>query len=181
VPLLPVLAVLAAIALIEGRRRIEGRAPSAPIAVIGLVLLLGVGEPAWRAVRLTAAMRPDTRAAARDWLLAHACSGERVLLEGALTIAGEAVPAYVPVLPATCNATYVYSLERNQPLLAHTELVVATSFMYERFLRFPGAPIPARRFYEEFFRGHQLLAEIAPTYRSYAFHNPTIRIYRLRR
>jgi hypothetical protein len=180
VPALPFLALLAATALDRLYRRLDSGRPQRAAWMVAGLILLAAGPPAWNTLRLTAAMRTDTRAAAREWLMRHACSGERVLLEGALTVAGSALPSYVPALPPECNATYVYSLERDPALLAQADVVVATSFMYERFLRFPSAPQSARRFYADFFRIRQPVAELLPSYRSYGFHNPTIRIYRMK-
>lgn len=179
VVLLPFLALLGATAFERAHRRLASARPGRSAWIAGAILVIAAGPPAWSAVRLTAAMAADTRAAARDWLVRHACSGERVLLEGALTVAGSAMPSYVPALPPRCNATYVYSLARDPGLLAEADVVVATSFMYERFFRFPSASESARRFYEGLFGAHQPVAELLPSYRSYGFHNPTIRIYRI--
>jgi hypothetical protein len=173
VPLLPFLSLLAAVAVRAGLYAVHDRR-----IAIGLLVLV-VGFPLAASIRLTAAMRSDTRQAAAEWLRQHACGTTRIVLEGALNAGGTVVPSYVPALPRDCRATYVYSLHRERGVLAEADIAVASSFMYERFLHLLPASADARQFYERFFASHQLLAEFAPRYKSYGFHNPTIRIYRV--
>jgi len=175
VPMLPFLAILAADALNE----LRARAPSGRW-LARLLVTFAVAIPLADATRITASMNSDTRHRARDWLLQHACGADRILLEGALNVGGALVPSYAPALPGRCQATYTYSLEWEQQRIKEYDVVVVTSFMYDRFLRFDSAPAEARRFYEGFFATHEPAAEFQPTYRSYGFHQPTIRIYRLR-
>jgi hypothetical protein len=170
VPLLPFLALFAAGAW-------HRALPSMGVAVS--LLLVIVGGPLIASVRLTSAMQPDTRATAAQWLRAHACGNGRIVLEGALNSGGALVPAYVPALPDECNAVYVYSLERDRAAIEHTDFIVASSFMYERYLEFMPPSSPVRQFYETLFATHPIAAEIVPDYKSYGFHNPTIRIYRV--
>jgi hypothetical protein len=93
---------------------------------------------------------------------------------------GRLVPAYVPPLSPPCRAEYTYALERERHRLDEFDLLVASSFMYERFLRLPAAP-EVRSFYETLFARATPVAEFAPAYRSYGFHNPTIRVLRFKR
>jgi hypothetical protein len=173
VPLLPFMALLAATALQSGAARLADRRVAA-----ALLAIVAVG-PLYASARLTAAMQPDTRAAAADWLRANACGRQRIVLEGALNAGGALVPNYVPQLPAGCDATYVYSLERDRAALEDAALAVASSFTYERYLHLLSPEAPPRRFYESLFASHELVAEFVPAYESYGFHNPTIRVYAL--
>lgn len=174
VPLLPFLAILAATAWRAGTQLSRERR-----AAIGLLAIVVAG-PLLSSVRLTSAMQPDTRQAAAAWLREHACGSARIVLEGALNSGGVLVPAYVPALPSACAATYIYSLERDRDQLENADIAVASSFMYERFLRLLPASAETRQFYERFFASHRLMAEFVPRYGSYGFHNPTIRIYALK-
>lgn len=180
VPLLPFLAVLTALLAVQARsfaaRRL-GR--SGDLTVFGIALLI-VAEPGLESVRLVRAMQDDTRAAARQWLLDHACGNKRILLEGGLNAGGVIVPSYVPQLPPRCEATYTYSLAREAGHLGRYDLLVASSFMYERFFRHAGAPAEVREFYRQVFETHERVTEFVPRGRSYGFHNPIIRIYRAR-
>jgi len=177
VPLLPFLSILCAQMLLVLEERMTVRWPRAAHAALGLVLAATIGFPLADTVALDRAMAADTREAARDWLVAHACGNGRILLEGALSVHDDTVPSYVARLPDTCAATYTYSLVRNRAELENYDFLVATSFMYDRFLELAAAPPDMRHFYEEFFASHQPVAEFTPAYRSYGFHNPTIRIY----
>jgi 4-amino-4-deoxy-L-arabinose transferase-like glycosyltransferase len=181
VPLVPFLALLAADAVLALRRRL-GERLGRRTAIAGTALCslaIGIG-PAIYTARLDAAMATDTRAAARAWLMAHTTARERVLLEGALNARGKLVPSYVPALPADRAATYCYSLGQFADRLADYDLVVASSFMYDRYLHLGAEPRDRRQFYETLFGRHELAAEFHPAVRSYGFHNPTIRIYRVR-
>jgi hypothetical protein len=173
VPLLPFVALLAGIALQNAAARLGDLRVAA-----GLLAVVASG-PLYSSARMTAAMQPDTRAAAADWLLTNACGRQRIVLEGALNADGELVPNYVAQLPAGCDATYVYSLERDRAALEHADLAVATSFTYERYLNLLPPAAAARQFYESFFASHPVVAEFRPSGRGYGFHNPTIRVYAL--
>lgn len=171
VPLLPFLALLAA----TGLQAAAGAARDRRLAV--LLLALVMCGPLVSSLRLISAMQPDTRQAAAEWLRTHACGRSRIVLEGALNAGGALVPFYVPALPSDCGATYVYSLERDRSALENADLAVASSFMYERALELLAPSSDVRQFYERFFASHRLVAEFDPSYKSYGFHNPTIRIY----
>ena len=178
VPLLPFLALLAGLTLDEIRLRLSTWSARTATALMAACALAAVAQPLIATVRLTAGMTPDTRAAARDWLTQHACEQGDILIEGAFNLGGTIVPSYAPVLPERCHAAYAYSLERDSDRLDDFDFIVASSFAYERFLLFSAAPAKAQQFYRDFFATHQPVAEFTPSYRSYGFHNPTIRIYR---
>ncbi len=178
VPLLPFLAIFSAQMLRAlGEWLATSWRRAAPVAV-ALAVMITIGVPLADAVALDRAMGADTRQAARAWLLAHACGNGRIVLEGALNVHGTMVPSYVPPLPPECQATYTYSLFRRQEEFADVDFIVATSFMYDRFLDLPAAPPDVRRFYEDFFATRAPVAEFTPAYRSYGFNNPTIRVFR---
>jgi 4-amino-4-deoxy-L-arabinose transferase-like glycosyltransferase len=157
------------------RLRMRSRA-AGWVAVV--VAAAAIASPLVDSVRLDQSMSADTRESARRWLIENACDGRRILLEGALSVRGQAVPAYVPELPEKCAATYVYSLARTSVPIDHYDFLVASSFMYQRFFRFASAPEDIREFYRRLFDANRPVVEFIPTYRSYGFHNPTIRIYR---
>jgi hypothetical protein len=175
VPLLPFVSLLAAVGWQAAATAMRDR------RLAGALLFVMLCEPLVSSIRLTSAMRPDTREAAADWLRTQACGASRIVLEGALNAEGTIRPAYVPALPAECNATYVYSLERERVALENADLAVASSFMYDRFLHLLPPSSARRQFYERFFSTHTLVAEFRPRVASYGFHNPTIRIYALER
>jgi 4-amino-4-deoxy-L-arabinose transferase-like glycosyltransferase len=174
-PLLPFVALLGATGLQAAAMAIRDQRLG--VALITLVM----SAPLLTSMRLTSAMQPDTRQDAAQWLRTHACGQSRIVLEGALNSAGVMVPAYVPTLPSDCPATYVYSLERDRAALEDADFAIATSFMYERYLTLLPPESTVRQFYEQFFATHALVAQFAPRYESYGFHNPTIRIYQLGR
>lgn len=179
VPMLPFAAVLAAQTLAALRAGLAAQAGRAAPWIGAALLAAAAGAPAYDAVRLDAAMAADTRQAAADWLRQHACGVGRILMEGTLNANGTLVPAYAPVLPAECGATYAYTLADFADRLDDYDVLVASSFMYDRFVRLPDAPAERRRFYAAFFAARRPVAEFRPAVRSYGFHNPTIRIYRL--
>jgi len=171
VPLLPFLAILALLAARELRRR------SALLAAV--VLVVALAEPAVRTVRLARAVEPDTRARARVWLQSHVPPTARILLEGQLvTDTGAPVTAYTPQLGGP-NVSYTFSLARERARLANFDYVVASSFVYDRFVRFGAGDAESRAFYRRLFR-RPPIAEFSSPAGSYGFHNPTLRVYRLR-
>ncbi|MBI4517892.1 MAG: glycosyltransferase family 39 protein [Deltaproteobacteria bacterium] len=167
-PLLPFLAVLALVGVRVLRRR------SAVLA--GIALALALAEPAGRSVQLLAAIEPDTRERARAWLAKQLPADARVAVEGQLlTDLGEAVIAYAPRL-SNARVSYTFSLASLADRLGEFDCVVASSFIYDRFVRYGAGEPAARQFYRELFT-HTPAAEFAPAVRSYGFHNPTIRVY----
>jgi len=180
VPLLPFLAVLAALALRDAHRFLARRAYRTAQVVVPLVFFASLVGPLVDSARLDAAMATDTRQEALNWLVEHACGSNKILLEGALKVGGALVPSYVPALPPGCDATYTYSLAPRRDEMANYDFIVASSFMYDRFLRFASAPPETRAFYRRFFATHRRVAEFTAAYRTFGFHNPTIRIYRQR-
>jgi len=171
VPLLPFLAVLALLAVSELRKR------SAALAALALALALL--EPATRTVALLRAVEPDTRALARQWLESHVAPGARIVLEGELvTDEGAPVVAYTPQLTGP-DVTYTFSLARLGEPLSHFDYAVASSFIYDRFVRFGAGDSETRSFYRRLF-SRTPVAEFSAPLGSYGFHNPTLRIYRLR-
>jgi 4-amino-4-deoxy-L-arabinose transferase-like glycosyltransferase len=170
-PLLPFLAVLAMVSV----RGLRQRAPLLAVAVLAALLI----EPAVRSLQLLATMAPDTRERAAVWLRANLPPGARVILEGQLVDdEGHPVVAYAPRLTGA-NATYVFSLAQRPERLGEFDYAVASSFMYDRFVRFGAGDPSAAAFYRTLF-ARSLVAEFAPPTSSYGFHNPTLRIYQLR-
>jgi 4-amino-4-deoxy-L-arabinose transferase-like glycosyltransferase len=171
VPLLPFLAVLALLAVSELRKR------STALAII--VLALALVEPATRTVALLRAVEPDTRALARQWLESHVAPGARIVLEGELvTDEGAPVIAYTPQLTGP-DVTYTFSLARLGEPLSRFDYAVASSFIYDRFIRFGAGDSETQAFYRRLFT-RTPAAELRAPLGSYGFHNPTLRIYRLR-
>ncbi|MBI1813807.1 MAG: glycosyltransferase family 39 protein [Deltaproteobacteria bacterium] len=169
-PLLPFLAVLAMV----GVRALRRRVPLLAVAVLAALLI----EPTVRSLQLLTTMTPDTRERAAEWLRANLPPGARIILEGQLVDdEGHPVVAYAPHL-TKANATYVFSLAQRPERLGEFDYAVASSFMYDRFVRFGAGDPSAAAFYRTLF-ARPLAAEFAPPTSSYGFHNPTLRVYRL--
>jgi 4-amino-4-deoxy-L-arabinose transferase-like glycosyltransferase len=169
-PLLPFLAVLAMIGLQAQRRRSE--------VLAGILLLLVLGEPATRSMRLLASVEPDTRERARSWILAELPARARIVAEGKLlSDLGDPVLAYAPQLRDR-DVTYVFSLAQVRESLEQFDYAIASSFLYDRYVRFGAGDPGTRSFYAELLGREPVVVFSAPVV-SYGFHNPTIRIYRL--
>lgn len=149
-------------------------------AAAWLVIVAAAAWPAARAGSVVREMPRDTREAARVWLERHVCGRAPVVLEGALFDGRRMVPSYVPELPESCGATYVYSLARERPPLEPGTVVVASSFMYGRYFELRGAPRAAREFYERLFASTEPLMDFASPTGPYGFHNPVLRVRRAR-
>ena len=74
---------------------------------------------------------------------------------------------------------YTFSLARRRAQLDSFDYVVASSFIYDRFVRFGAGDAASRAFYRRLFR-RRPIAEFRSPAGSYGFHNPTLRVYRLR-
>jgi 4-amino-4-deoxy-L-arabinose transferase-like glycosyltransferase len=171
VPLLPFLTVLAMMGILRLRK------VSGALAWVALALMLI--EPGVRTVRLLNAVDPDTRALAGAWLAANLSKDARVVLEGQLvTDQGDPVVAYVPKITGP-HVTYTFSLAQLRDRMADFDYAVASSFIYDRYVRFGAGDAASRRFYRELFENRPA-AEFRAAVGSFGFHNPTIRIIRLK-
>lgn len=169
IPILPLLAVLAASAAVHAARRMAGRRWLPPLVAAGALGLAAV--PLHGAV-LDAIGRagPSTRLVAREWIAGHVPAGSRIQAEW-----------YTAPLPhGRFDARFIYALGSHRLAYyeaAGTEYAVVSSAQYDRFLaeptRYPGAV----RLYTQLAATADLVAEFTPA-RTRA--GPTIRVYRLR-
>jgi hypothetical protein len=132
------------------------------VGVAALVLL-----PAYMSVRLVSGLTDDTRTQAAAWLEGHPGWAAFETYSGE----GTSVRSVVELDPAAWRAKGV-------------DYLVASSFMYDRYTT--GAQLRNRR--PEIYRTHERYTalftlpyvEFAPSYRTFAFSNPVIRIIDLR-
>lgn len=154
-------------------------APGARMVMAGLVLVAGIGFPAYRTVRLVDGIGHDTRTRAAQWLRAN--PGTVVADRYAIDQSGDPVGSVAPLDPGDLAA----ALDPVALVGQGVTYVAVSSFVYQRFAvgaalddQAPAVHAAHRRFEELFALPY---TEFAPDYRSFAFSNPVVRIVDLRR
>jgi 4-amino-4-deoxy-L-arabinose transferase-like glycosyltransferase len=155
----------------------NGFARKVPVALLFAATLIfnGMGS-----LHQVAAMRPDTRDQAREWVAKNIPHGARLILPGSIS--------YTPFRGSYLRRDFPYDvviLERDSYSELMTEssdpraYLMIASFSYQRYLDFPDLNPDMSRFYRVVFERFTPLATFSVPFRSLGFHNPTIQIFRL--
>lgn len=164
-PLLPLycLAAAACCAALVDRLPRQGMARHA----VALTLVIAVAAwPAYRSLRLVAALEPDTRVQCLEWLRAHVDRGA-VIAIGGLTY------FYPPLARAEFPGLMQFG--RGEP-----EYWVLSSFDYDEAFTYPQQTAAAYAYYRGIFESQDLVFEVRPTYETFMFHNPTLKVFHRR-
>jgi len=164
-PAVPAMVLAACLGLREITTRLRARALR---WVAMLVTVAAVALPAARSVRLVRHLDADSRTRADAWLATHAGQARRELYAGR------------PV-----DLVSVADVDVAAARAAGVTHLVASSFLYERIAQgaalAPGAGGLVREYAEKYRRLFtRPYVEIPPTYMSFAFSDPTIRIVDIR-
>ncbi len=149
-------------------------------ALIGLLLAATLGVNGFRSVQQVSGMRPDTRDAARAWIVRNVPQGARFVLPGMVW--------YTPFAGSFEQQDFPYEIAALQDpsysdlltaSLAPRAYLVVSSFTYQRYLDYPDFNPDMYRFYRFLFDRYAPLATVQAPYRALGFHNPTIMIFHL--
>ena len=170
---LPLVALYAVAAVAALRAALAGLRNAQPwiraAATCGAAILL-LAWPTFRTAQVVSGLVPDSRDTMKTCLL-------RSLPAGSVIAAG-GVSAYVPPLSGT-KLRYRPYVEP-QPL-TFTGYYLATSFIYQRYLDFPGHHPQWTRFYRRLFNEGRIICQVSPGNRSYLFNNPSLTLYEIAR
>ena len=171
VPLLPLLAIFAGLALAEAVRAVSVALPLAPQRAAGAAVLLALvgGWPLYRTTRYDYLMsQTDTRTTAATWM-------DRNLPAGA-TLCQEAYAPPVDSARFVLSNTWALA---NEPLSAYRgrgcDYLVASSLMYGRYVSQPERYPAKAAFYSELFASWPLVAKFSG--HPLPVHDPVIRVY----
>jgi hypothetical protein len=148
------------------------RTPRARAAVLVFAALLLLAFPAWKTARFLASVSPDTRERMTAWMKDHLPPGTVVFYEP--------LRSYYPDTRALSLVWFPIDPERPLPILSpgRARYVMASSFVYARYLDWP-AQLPAcTHFYQHLFAAGSPVHEVTNASGSYLFHNPDLRLYR---
>jgi hypothetical protein len=165
-PYLLVVAIVLS-SLLEHARTARGRALVLTIAAAMLLLF-----PAWKTARFLAAVFPDTREQMAAWMREHLPAGTIILYEP--------MSSYYPDIRAL--PLHWLAFEPARPLqtpLGRAAYVMASSFVYDRYLDWPRQLPERTRFYRQLFAAGNLVHESANPSGPFLFQNPVLRLYRL--
>ena len=172
--ILPVLAFLA-LAGAEGLRAIWCRTCVSWWAIGALLL----ATPLIRSVDLASELKDDTRLQSARWITANLPKRSRILLLGEVK--------YLPRLSPNRFKLRMTGAERGRDRIgtdalraSESKYVVTTSLSYDRFLLQPNADPVLKDIFESYEREFELVKAIRPRYGTYGFHNPTVKIYRIK-
>lgn len=168
-PLIPLLCVTAAYGLIACQACLQQRLANPIVATI--ILLAFVMMPAAESLLYVIHMKPDTREKAQAWIEANIPPERTIVLLGGAT--------YLPALDETRYQIihdHGVDLISLAPQVSGETFVITSSFVYDRFFQHPMEVGYQLTIFQQLFR-KPMLREFLPPYRTYGFHNPTVRIY----
>jgi len=153
--------------------KISGRVPTLVLATlfIAIQILTGINE--------TRALRPDTREKMSEWIQKNIPKSSTIVLVG--------LPYYAPRL--TWDGYKVRTLRPENDKLRHTyenlrsskhEYLLTTSLSYDRFFSQPFADQELKQRFVDYDREFQLVHLEETPQGSFGFHNPTLKLYKLR-
>lgn len=170
-PCLPFLALAAAQA--AEKLRSTRFNPAYPL-VVALLLLL----PGTRSLELAAAIHPDTREEAAEWLKQNAAAGSRVLIDW---------QPYGPYLDSTAlKVDYILRinvLKRLTPealRASGADYLVLSSLFYDRYFSQPHANRAFQNRFISVFNRVPVIREFSAASGTYGFHNPTLTVFSLK-
>jgi hypothetical protein len=117
----------------------------------------------------------DTRKVMRHWMVHNLQGGSHVLID--------AIP-YTPQLPEFRTTLFGAPEQRRNLTIDKikeigAEYVLVTSLSYDRFFHTRTSDQIVRRRFEEIFSGLTLVHEVRPKYKTYGFHNPTLKLFKV--
>ncbi len=134
---------------------------------LGIVVATGMAMlPLYQTLRLLTTMVPDTRLRAAQWLVQNVPQPASVAIGGLIAF-------YPPLTRQQFPRLTQFGREES-------EYSVLSSFDYEEAFAHPEQTRAAYEFYTRVFATQDLVYEAAPTYESFMFHNPTIKVFRRR-
>jgi hypothetical protein len=172
-PLLPVYLAGAMLAL----ERLTGRLPGrTQVVAAAAALALAAWHPATRTLEVTRGLTSDTRDRMSQWMREHpgGDSPPRILAQW------PTMSFYYPAVPARGRPERASERALEQRPRSGETYVLASSLLYQRYLDHPHDEPAWTRFYTRLFAEGELLHEEEAAGRRYMFHNPTVRLYRIR-
>lgn len=160
------IAVQRLLALIPSRRHLLP-------ATLALTFILSAW-PIYKTTTLLYHMVPDTRQVMQQWMEKNLHNPTSVWIE-------RHHPAFYPPQRGVSFSYLAYSLNRSSFAFPeqHGIYILASSFLYERYLDYPNQQPEATFFYKTLFSRGILVHEVSAEGNQYLFHNPTLRLYRL--
>jgi 4-amino-4-deoxy-L-arabinose transferase-like glycosyltransferase len=168
-PCLPFLALAAGecIALLMARWRLVG-------VIVGIFILL---SPAIRSAELASELRPDTRELMALWMRAHLPRDTKILINGE-GYAPDFVDGFFAVRKLSRAEPHTFTLSALRA--SGAEYVLVSSLAYNRFFTTEVGASYFRDRFQQIFTTLPLVKEITPKFGTYGFHNPTLRLFRIR-
>lgn len=159
-PCIPFLALVAAYGFIRLK------------AVFWIAAVVSIAVPS---LLLAREVSNDTREMMRHWMVHNLQGGTHVLID--------AIP-YTPQLPEFRTTLFGAPEQRRNLTIDNikevgAEYVLVTSLSYDRFFHTRTSDQIVRRRFEEIFSGLTLVHEVRPTYKTYGFHNPTLKLFKV--
>ena len=151
-----------------------------------LITVFTIASVGYATLTRTVSIKYDTREQMRDWMVEHLDPNAKVLVNGG---------PYSPLLTET--SFEVDLLVRNKPNTFELErlrksgstYVLLSSFVYDRYLS-DGPTLKGskkeglRKFFrarfKEIFSEFELVKEVKPRWNSYGFHNPILKLYKIK-
>ncbi|MCP5461941.1 MAG: glycosyltransferase family 39 protein [bacterium] len=138
------------------------------------VLLYTLYMPLDKSLKVLTAMYPDTRLIMKEWIHANVPEGSRIFMQWASS----------PLYPNLDGMGF--SILSNdgirvgglRQVAAHADYILASSIIYDRYLKYPEGVPGNTAFYNRLFASGALVYE-AKGY-AYLYHNPTLRLYRFK-
>ncbi len=139
---------------------------------LSVVAVLSVLVPS---VLLAREVPNDTREVMRQWMITNLKGGTHILID--------AIP-YTPSLPEFKTTLFSAPEQRRNLTIEEmktigAEYVLVTSLSYDRFFHTRTSDQIVRRRFEELFSKLPLIHEVKPDYKTYGFHNPTLKLLKV--
>jgi hypothetical protein len=174
VPCLPFLSILAATFLAKFYNANKG----VDRLIVVLLILLTPVLSIYRTFALASEIRTDSRDTMRSWISTHIPADTHILVDW---------KAYAPFLD-DLNLKVEYlpqqqiipSLSVKSLKQSGADYLLVTSLFYDRYLVQPNVPPLMRLHIEGLFDNFKTVAEVTPKYGTYGFHNPTLKLLKLK-
>lgn len=160
-PCIPFLALLAG----HGLVRIH--------SVFSILAALGILVPS---ILLAREVPKDTREEMRKWMISNLVDGTHILIDS--------IP-YIPLLPEF-KTTLLSAPEQRRSMIIENiktlgvEYLLVTSLSYDRYFHTRTSDQIIRKRFEDLFLNLELVHEVKPKYKTYGFHNPTLKLFKVK-
>ena len=164
-PCLPFIALLASWLVLQ--------LPERSTRILVAVLLLAF--PAYASFRLALELKHDTREQMASWMREELPEDSHLAVDG-----GFYSPAFLEKdfqVKHLHVSTKPWEYRSGSLKRRHVDYVVLSSLSYDRYFEQPNAPKAIREVYKQLFGSLALVKEVKPQYKTYGFHNPTVRLY----